>query len=670
MNRYGYVKVAAASPQNVYIGSPKKNAEEIKKLIERAWGHDAEIVVFPELCITGYTCGDLFNQDMLLDEAEDAINEIALYTADKGKNTMIVVGAPIRKDNALYNCAVVINNGKVIAVVPKTHIPNYNEFYEMRYFKPATDKEGDTITLAYNRDIPFRTDIIFEVLSETYGHEYLVAGKTKLPICRVGIEICEDAWAPITPGARHCVAGADIILNLSASNELAAKRDYRRNIVKSLSAQEISGYVYASASTDESTSDTVYSGHCIIAENGSVLNETEFLEDREILYGRIDVEKLRADRKRMTSYMQIPVSQHLVVKGISSYVRDKNVQQVSITPFIPKNIGERAEEILNIQAAGLAQRLRKTGITKTVIGISGGLDSTLALLAVCRAYDILGINEKKGIIGITMPCFGTTERTKNNSIILMEQLGVTSRTIDIKAACEQHLKDIEHPNDVYDVTYENVQARERTQVLMDVANAEGALVIGTGDLSEIALGWCTYNGDHMSMYAVNSSIPKTLVRHLINYVMLEYKKRGASSTLTDCLKSILDTPVSPELLPPNEDGTIAQKTEESIGNYVIHDFTMYYMMRYGFRPGKIFEMFYQSAIETPGWDKITKAEIKKDMLTFYRRFFSQQFKRNCMPDGIKVGSISLSPRADWRMPADATAQAWLEELEKIKVSDN
>lgn len=673
MDKFGYVKVAAVSPKKVHIGNPKRNYDEIKKLLDRAAFRNAEVIVFPELCITGYTCGDLFNQQALLDEAENALALIADYTTSPNLEDIIVaVGMPIRKDNQLFNCAVLLSGGKILGVVPKTHIPNYNEFYEMRYFAPYssyirnTEKEGK-ITLC-NQEVIFSSNLLVECTN--------VRGKNFV----LGTEICEDAWAPITPGAKHCIAGADIIINLSASNELIAKHEYRRNLIKSLSAQEISGYVYASASMDESTSDTVYSGHCIISENGKILAESAFLDDREIIVADIDVERLRSDRTKSTSYMQYQPDetyQSVEILNWRNRRADFNTRMESITPFVPKNIKERSEEILKIQAAGLAQRLKKTGINKVVIGISGGLDSTLALLAAIKAFEIAKC-DRKGIIGITMPGFGTTSNTKNNSIELMECLGVTARTIDIKAACEQHLKDIGHPTDVYDIAYENVQARERTQVLMDVANMEGALVIGTGDLSELALGWCTYNGDHMSMYAVNCGIPKTLVRHLVSYYMEKFAEEARCATTehmleelegkesieartAKCLKAILDTPVSPELLPPNPDGTIAQKTEDSIGSYVIHDFTMYYALRFGFSPSKILNLFMNSVIETE-WENIEKEAVKKNMIIFYRRFFSQQFKRNCVPDGIKVGSISLSPRADLRMPSDATAELWLNEI--------
>jgi len=673
MDKFGYVRVAAVSPKNIQIGSPIENAANICKHINIAAQRRAEIIVFPELCVTGYTCGDLFNQSVLLDAAESALTMILDFTSTYAGGTLVAVGMPIRRDNQLFNCAVIINAGKVLAVIPKTHIPNHNEFYEMRHFSPACmSSDNAEIEIAGQKAV-WGADTLIKCRNVS-GRDFVV-----------GVEICEDAWAPITPGARHCIAGADIILNLSASNELTAKREYRRKLISSLSAQEISGYVYTSASKDESTCDTVYSGHKLICENGRVLAESAFDKDDSMVIRDIDVEKLRADRRKSTSYMQnAGENSHTVIEIDNWRVRydDYNTVTVSLTPFVPANIKERAEEILRIQAAGLAQRLKKTGIKKVVIGVSGGLDSTLALLACVRAFKMNNL-PSDGIIGITMPGFGTTKTTLGNSIMLMECLGVTSRTIDIKAACTQHLKDIGHPLDVFDVAYENVQARERTQVLMDVANMEGALVIGTGDMSELAIGWCTYNGDHMSMYSVNCSIPKTLVRHLVKYYADEYGEEtraisyenmladiGGEETsaykIVKCLKSILDTPVSPELLPPNEDGTIAQKTEDSIGNYNIHDFTLYYMLRFGFSPKKIFNLFWNSAADKTDWKNTTKMDVIKNMKIFYKRFFSQQFKRNCVPDGIKVGSISLSPRADLRMPSDATGILWMKELEELE----
>lgn len=665
MDKYGFTRVAAISPEHISIGNPVDNVKEIIRCIEQARKSDVEIAVFPELCITGYTCGDLFNHKILLDNSIRGLEEIKNYLKSKYKDIVVFVGMPIRAENKLFNCAVALSGHGIIAVIPKTYIPNYNEFYEMRYFSSSNEIKNHTINL-FGKEVTFDSNTIIDVNG-----------------VKVSAEICEDAWAPITPGSYHCIAGAQIICNLSASNELVSKRDYRKNLIKSISATGICGYVYSSASRDESTSDTVYSGHTIICENGSCLKESAFPNNKEIIIADIDIQRLDADRTKSTSYLG-SYPEHTVVIGRIDPVQWVTNRKVSLTPFVPKNINERAEEILDIQAAGLAQRLKKTGIKKAVIGISGGLDSTLALLSTVRAFNMLNL-DKKGIIGITMPGFGTTKGTLNNSLKLMEYLEITSRTIDIKAACIQHLKDIGHNSDKFDIAYENTQARERTQILMDVANMEGALVIGTGDLSELALGWCTYNGDHMSMYAINCSIPKTLVRHLVKYFADVYGaderlattanminvlsgKKSKGGMIAECLYSILDTPVSPELLPPNEDGTIAQKTEDSIGNYNIHDFTMYYMIRFGFGPEKIYHLFMNSKVDDSNWNNISGIEVINNMKIFYRRFFSQQFKRNCVPDGIKVGSISLSPRADWRMPSDASANIWFAELQKLENS--
>lgn len=669
MDNFNYVKVAAVSPIQISIGDPQANIDVIMGHLTALHKENVEIAVFPELCLTGYTCGDLFFQDSLWDSAQKALSRLVDFTKSY-TNILAVIGMPIRMDMQLFNCAVAVANGRIIAVVPKSHIPNYNEFYEMRYFTPASQAKDDLVNLC-GREVPFGTDIL--ICFKT------IIGKE----CVIGMELCEDAWVPITPGAQHCIAGAHIILNLSASNELAAKGDYRRSLISALSAQSICGYVYASASPAESTSDTVYSGHCLICENGTILKELRFMDNADAIISCIDTGRLLADRTKSTSYGDgsPAVQEHrkVYVHNWKYFLNcDGTCRRVSLTPFVPKDINKRADEILSIQAMGIAQRLKKTGMKKVVIGVSGGLDSTLALLACVRAFSIAGI-DKHGIIGITMPGFGTTSGTKNNSIELMECLGITSRTIDITKACTQHLNDIEHPLDVYDVAFENAQARERTQILMDVANMENGMVIGTGDLSELALGWCTYNGDHISMYGANAGIPKTLVRHLVSFIAMQYadKSREASignmlanigdemtlsGRIAKCLQSILDTPVSPELLPPNDDGSIAQKTEESIGNYNLHDFTLYYMLRYGFSPSKILTLFLTSAKYDADWKDVKKQDVIANMKIFYSRFFKQQFKRNCVPDGVKVGSVSLSPRADWRMPSEASARIWLDEI--------
>lgn len=663
MNKYGLVKVAAISPNTIEIGNPLKNAEIISNLIKKAREKDVEIMVFPELCITGYTCGDLFFQNSLIRDSIIALQNIASNVMDE----IVFVGLPVKHENQLFNCAAVLNNKKVLAIIPKTHIPNYNEFYEMRYFSSSTKIKNNTTDLnnfpyRYSRIPTFTQDHYINLGGSPiyFGTNVLFKQNINEHEVIIGCEICEDAWVPIPPSAKHCLKGANIIVNLSASNETVSKKNYRHNLISMLSATNICGYVYSSASRDESTSDTVFSGHKMICENGSVLEESVFLDDKEIITAQIDVEKLNVDRMKSTSFMEVGIDDDYQIIVIKNTNFTEIERKVSLTPFVPKNINERAEEILNIQAAGLAQRLKKINCKKVVIGISGGLDSTLALLASVRAFDINGY-DKSGIIGITMPGFGTSNGTLKNSLNLMECLGITPQTISIKDACIQHLKDIKHPDDLYDVTYENTQARERTQILMDVANKEGGIVIGTGDLSELALGWCTYNGDHMSMYAVNASIPKTLVRHLVKY----YADIHKNEKVSECLYSILDTPVSPELLPPNKDGSIAQKTEESIGNYNIHDFTIYYALRFGFSPEKIFKLFMNSAKDDDSWKNIEPLFVLNNMKTFYKRFFSQQFKRNCVPDGIKVGSISLSPRADWRMPSDANGQIWIDEIENL-----
>lgn len=634
--KLGMVKVASVSPKNIFIGNPDKNTEEIIRLIKEIHINNVNIAVFPELCITGYTCGDLFFQQILLNSAIKNLVKISKHV----ENELVFVGIPLRIDNELFNCAAVLNNKEIIAIIPKTYIPNYNEFYEMRYFSSSNNLKSKMINID-GKDIPV-------------GNNILIRSNDVV----IGCEICEDAWVPIPPSAKHCLKGANIIVNLSASNEIASKNNYRKNLIKMLSATNICGYIYSSASKDESTSDTVFSGCKIIAENGNILNETVFLDNSEIIYSQIDIDRLIHDRTLSTSYLTID-DEYVNIK-IDEFNDVSLERTVSLTPFIPKNLNERAEEILNIQASGLSQRLKKINCKKVVIGISGGLDSTLALLTAIRAFDMINL-DKKGIIGITMPGFGTTNRTLDNSLKLMEYLEITSRTISIKDSCIQHLKNIGHPDDVYDSAYENVQARERTQILMDVANQENAIVIGTGDLSELALGWCTYNGDHMSMYSVNNSIPKTLVRHLVKYYADVYFNKKCIY-----LYDILDTPISPELLPPDKNGNIVQKTEESIGNYNIHDFILYYTIRFGFSPIKIYKLFINSSKNDDDWKDINPEYLIKNIETFFNRFFNNQFKRNCVPDGIKVGSVSLSPRADWRMPSDANKELWMKEIDELK----
>lgn len=661
MKNNGVLNVASIVPKEVFIGDVQKNVENICRLIKKAINESdstVQLLVFPELCMTGYTCGDLFNQSLLNDAVEDGLSQIHFFTKNLIEGPLTVIGCPIRKDNQLFNCAAVFSSHTgLLGIVPKTFIPNYNEFYEARHFSPAQNRLSDTIDL-FGFTFPFTTNILF---------------KDSLTEMVLGIEICEDVWVPNPPSIRHCLHGANVIANLSGSNETIGKKKYREDLIRMHSATNACAYVYTSAGTDESTSDTVFSGHSIIACNGSLqasVNDLNFRED--IIYKQVDLEKCMNDRIRMNSYMGMAdkTSYQIVNTGTVS-ARDITTAP-SMTPFVPKAIDERAEEILTIQANGLAQRLKKIGLSKVVIGISGGLDSTLALIVAVDAFKKLHL-PLEGIIGITMPAFGTTDRTKNNSLMLMDALGITSMTIDIKEMCDAMYKGMNHDKSLLDITFENVQARTRTEILMNMANKEGGIVVGTGDLSELALGWCTYNGDHMSMYAVNSSIPKTLVRYLVKY----YAENRCDDTVKPILLDICDTPISPELLPPNADGTIAQKTEESIGSYVMHDFTLYYMMRFGFAPSKICDLWVNSMLkdyieagndmsQTAQFVTQSHLDMIANMKTFYKRFFSQQFKRNCMPDGVKVGSISLSPRADWRMPSDATVKMWMEDLDNME----
>ena len=637
--KFGFVRVAAATPR-VKVADCDYNITQIESLIHEANDKQVEIICFPELAVTAYTCGDLFFQHTLIDEAEKALSKLIERTMNLP--ILIIVGMPVYSGNKLFNAVVVFQSGKILAVVPKVHLPNYNEFYEKRWF---SSENAETEVELCNQLVPFGKDILI-----------------KADNISIGIEVCEDLWQPIPPSSELALLGANILFNLSASNEVAEKQNYRRSLVVQQSARCVAGYVYASAGIGESSTDLVFSGSGFICENGSLLKESNrFSLENELIVSEIDVERLCFDRRKNNSFTSNRVPDN--PKRIVAFQRIHSVSAFSLEryvhphPFVPANeiLHERCDEILAIQTSGLATRLMHTGIRKVVLGISGGLDSTLALLVCVKTFDKLNLPHEN-IIGITMPGFGTTGRTYNNAITLMKLLGISSREINIKAACIQHFNDIGHDVDVHDVTYENVQARERTQILMDIANKEGALVIGTGDLSEIALGWCTYNGDHMSMYAVNCSIPKTLIRYLIHRTA-ENQLQEAAPTLFD----ILATPVSPELLPPKENGEINQKTEDVIGPYELHDFFLYYFVRWGFSPKKIFFLTKQAFKDT-----YNDGMIIRWMTTFFKRFFSQQFKRSCMPDGPKVGSVSLSPRGDWRMPSDASAQTWLKELEEIK----
>ncbi len=638
---YGFVRVAAAVPR-LRVADCIYNAENIMKLIKKSIDEGAQFVVFPELCLTGYTCGDLFQQEVLLKESEKQLNSILDQT--KNLDIVVLLGIPFRVDNQLYNCGVAIQKGNILGVVPKTYIPGYSEFYEERWFASGKNVFRDSVNLC-GRQVPFGTDLLFEA----EGHSN---------IC-FGIEICEDLWVPIPPSSLQSVSGATLLFNLSASNEVIGKYEYRKNLIKQQSAKCFAGYVYSSSGVYESTTDVVFGGHAIIAEYGSILSENErFSRNDQLIVSDIDVEKIINDRSKNTSYMEYSQIKNFRKIQFDLGLRDmtKLRRFVDPHPFVPSNAStrdERCSEIFMIQTSGLAKRYEHTGMKYAVIGISGGLDSTLALLVVVRAFDMLNI-PRENIIAVTMPGFGTTDITYTNAIELMKSMNVTIREVDIRPACIQHFKDIGHNPKEHDVTYENVQARERTQILMDISNKVGGLVIGTGDLSELALGWCTYNGDHMSMYAVNSSIPKTLVKFLTQWVA----DNVVSERTKDVLYKILDTPISPELLPPDALGKIQQKTEDIVGPYELHDFFLYHVVRYGACPKKV--LFLAEQAFEGIYDSDT---IRKWLKVFYRRFFSQQFKRSCLPDGPKVGTISLSPRGDWRMPSDASAEIWTRQLD-------
>lgn len=640
---YGFVRCASAVPK-LRVADCKYNTGEIIKLISAAAQKDVELLVFPELCITGYTCSDLFFQSSLLTAAEESLSAIA--EASRGKNIVAVVGLPINIGNSLYNCSVAIYDGDILGAVPKTYIPNYGEYYEKRWFKSGKGLKGG-IALC-GQSVPIGTNLLFAA----EGIENFT----------FGIEICEDLWAAIPPSSRLALAGAAIIVNTSASNELATKNEYRTSLVANQSARCICGYVYSSAGIGESTQDMVFSGHSLICENGSLLIEGDrFSLDSSLIMADIDTELLVNDRRKNTSFSEgSSFDPEIISFGMYERNKDDLERFIRPQPFVPnddRELNSRCSDIFNIQAAGLVKRISHTKAKSLVIGISGGLDSTLALLVAVKACDYLDMS-RKSVIGVTMPGFGTTDRTYNNAISLMGALGVTIREIPIAKATTQHFSDIGHDPDVHDVTYENSQARERTQILMDLANKENGLVVGTGDLSELALGWATYNGDHMSMYGVNSGVPKTLVRMLIKWTV---RFGSLDSITTKILKDILDTPVSPELLPPDENDNINQKTEDIVGPYELHDFFLYYVVRCGFTPAKIY--FLAKNAFSGVYDETT---ILKWLKNFYRRFFAQQFKRSCLPDGPKVGTISLSPRGDWRMPSDASARLWLEELDKLK----
>lgn len=639
---YGFVKVAAAVPR-VKIADCNFNAKQLESLIAVADGKGVQIITFPEMCITAYTCGDLFGQQLLLEEAEMALMQILNNT--RQLDIISILGMPVVINSSVINAAVVIQKGKVLGVIPKTYLPNYKEFYEQRWFTSALQVAETSVRLC-GQIIPMGTNLLFETSDTIFG-----------------IEICEDLWSTIPPSSTLALQGAEIIFNLSADNEGIGKNSYLRSLISQQSARCISGYVFSSCGFGESTTDVVFAGNGLIYENGNQLAHNDrFSFEEQLIISEIDVEYLRAERRINTTFAASKGNIPADKKPVRIATEFVNSKELNLTrtferhPFVPQGaaLNERCEEVFSIQVAGLAQRLVHTGAKTAVIGISGGLDSTLALLVCVKTFDKLGLS-RKNIIGVTMPGFGTTNRTYHNAISLMNSLGITVREISIKEACIQHFKDINHDINVHDVTYENAQARERTQILMDIANQTVGMVIGTGDLSELALGWATYNGDHMSMYGVNGSIPKTLVKYLVKWVAENEVDETSCITLLD----IVDTPISPELIPADENGDIKQKTEDLVGPYELHDFFLYYFMRFGFRPSKIFMLASLAFKEV--YDEET---IKKWLLIFFRRFFNQQFKRSCLPDGPKVGSISISPRGDWRMPSDASAAAWLKEIEK------
>lgn len=635
--KQGFVKVAAVTP-DIRVADAEFNKEQICRKMGEAAASGAKIIVFPELCVTGYTCSDLFTQDVLLDHAREVLTEIAAHTRDM--DALVFVGVPLAVDGELYNVAAAMNHGKILGLTTKTYLPNYGEFYEMRQFREGPEKV---------REIEFDGEMV------PFGPKILFVAK-KMEHLIVAAEICEDVWSPVPPSIEAVREGATVIANCSASDETIGKATYRESLIAGQSARLIAGYIYSNAGEGESTTDLVFGGHNLIAENGTILAESKRFKNG-IIYSEIDVNRLMSERRKNTTFKTAKE------RTLTRVPFDIEITETELTrvfpsrPFVPSENRERAkrcEEILTIQAMGLKKRLEHTHAKCAVVGISGGLDSTLALLVTAKAFDVLGL-DRKHIISVTMPCFGTTDRTYNNACKMSLSLGAELREVPIAAAVMQHFKDIGHDPEDHSVTYENSQARERTQVIMDIANANGGMVIGTGDMSELALGWATYNGDHMSMYGVNASVPKTLVRHLVQY----YADTTDDKELQEVLYDVLDTPVSPELLPP-KDGKIAQKTEDLVGPYELHDFFLYYFLRFGYAPSKIYRIAkYSFAGE---YDDET---IYKWLRTFCQRFFAQQFKRSCLPDGPKVGTVALSPRGDWRMPSDACVTSWMRDLEQV-----
>ena len=639
---HGFIKTAAVTPK-VQVADPEGNAREIIRLAKEAAGNGAKIIAFPELCITGYTCGDLFLQELLLESAKEALLQIIRETREL--DALIFAGLPWEKEGKLYNVAAVFQGGKLLGLVPKTCIPNYGEFYELRHFARG-NQEADAVWTDSGdgeRDyIPFGSRLLFTC--------------EEMPGLAVAAEICEDVWVPDPPSIHHALAGATVIVNCSASDETTGKDAYREALISGQSARLVCGYIYANAGEGESSQDLVFGGHNLIAENGKILSRSARFKN-ETIYADLDIARIVGERRRMTTFFSRTDAVYTEIGFHLNKEETKLSRFIDPAPFVPDDSQDRqkrCEEIFAIQYMGLKKRLEHTRSRTAVVGISGGLDSTLALLVAVRAFDSLGL-PRKGILGVTMPCFGTTDRTYRNACELVRKLGGTLREVDIREAVTTHFRDIGHDPEVHDVTYENSQARERTQVLMDLANQSGGLVIGTGDMSELALGWATYNGDHMSMYGVNAGVPKTLVRHLVRY----YADTCGDPELAATLLDVLDTPVSPELLPP-KDGVIAQKTEDLVGPYELHDFFLYYVLRFGFTPSKIYRLARLAFAGVYGDDTILKW-----LKIFYRRFFTQQFKRSCLPDGPKVGSVAVSPRGDLRMPSDASAAIWLKELETL-----
>jgi len=640
--KYGFITVAAAVP-SVKVADTEYNVKQIEDFVAQAEGKGVEIIVFPELSITGYSCQDLFLQQLLIEQSEVAVMQLLDFT--RKLDIICIVGAPVNISGSLYNCAIVIQHGVIVGMVPKTYLPNYGEFYEKRWFSSSKNLRPTDIRYAGNTVSVVPDPILFKTSDNIL----------------FGIEICEDVWAAEPCSNKLTLLGADIIFNLSASDELIGKHDYLMSLLSQQSARTISGYVYSGCGFGESTQDVVYGGNALIFENGTLLSESErFSFKPQLVINQIDVEKLRVERQKNTTFVNCRDNSDVVIKstGVVQMKDFSLMRDINALPFIPseKDMQHSCNEIFSIQVAGLAKRITHTGCKHLIVGISGGLDSTLALLVCVKTFDKLGMS-RKGIVGVTMPGFGTTDRTYNNALSLMESLGVTIREINIAESVKMHFNDIGHDISVHDVTYENGQARERTQILMDLSNQLNGMVIGTGDLSELALGWATYNGDHMSMYGINAGIPKTLIKYLVRSVADSAVDEKSRDTLLD----IIDTPISPELIPAEEDGTIKQKTEDLVGPYELHDFFLYYFLRFGFRPSKIY-LLARKAFDVADYKDET---IKHWLKTFFRRFFSQQFKRSCLPDGPKVGSVSLSPRGDWRMPSDASSALWLKECDTL-----